>query len=239
MRDAILDTTAQLVSQHGLLGVTMSRIAEETGIGRATLYKYFSDVEAVLTAWHERQIARHLEYLAALRETSGTPGQRLATVLEAYALMSHGHGENEMDVFLHRAEHINQAERELSEFVQELVAEAAQAGEVRSDIGPAEAASYCLHALQAAAEMEDDDAVRRLVVLTLAGLQAAVAPPLSGHHAPPHSHHAPMHNHHTPAGAHLQAADHSAPDGQAEGHAAADGDAQAEGPASHHRPRVH
>lgn len=34
--------------------MTMSRIAEEIGIGRATLYKYFPDVEAILLAWHER-----------------------------------------------------------------------------------------------------------------------------------------------------------------------------------------
>jgi AcrR family transcriptional regulator len=41
VRDAILDNTAALVAEHGLLSVTMSQIAEETGIGRATLYKYF------------------------------------------------------------------------------------------------------------------------------------------------------------------------------------------------------
>ncbi|TIL19051.1 MAG: helix-turn-helix transcriptional regulator, partial [Mesorhizobium sp.] len=40
VRDATLDTTAALVAEHGLLSVTMSKIAEETGIGRATLYKY-------------------------------------------------------------------------------------------------------------------------------------------------------------------------------------------------------
>ncbi|TJV36742.1 MAG: helix-turn-helix transcriptional regulator, partial [Mesorhizobium sp.] len=40
VRDACLDTTAALVAEHGLLSVTMSKIAEETGIGRATLYKY-------------------------------------------------------------------------------------------------------------------------------------------------------------------------------------------------------
>jgi len=56
VREAILDTTVALVAEHGLLSVTMSQIAEETGIGRATLYKYFPDVEAILLAWHERQI---------------------------------------------------------------------------------------------------------------------------------------------------------------------------------------
>ena len=61
VRDATLNTTAALVAEHGLLSVTMSQIAEQTGIGRATLYKYFPDVEAILFAWHERQVSGHLE----------------------------------------------------------------------------------------------------------------------------------------------------------------------------------
>src|SRR5687767_5873493 len=68
VRDAILETTAALVAKLGLASVTMSQIAEETGIGRATLYKYFSDVEAILVAWHERQITNHLQYLAEVRD---------------------------------------------------------------------------------------------------------------------------------------------------------------------------
>jgi AcrR family transcriptional regulator len=68
-----LDTTAALVHEHGLAAVTMSQIAAATGIGRATLYKYFPDVEAILVAWHERQITRHLRQLAAARDAAGTP----------------------------------------------------------------------------------------------------------------------------------------------------------------------
>ena len=62
-REAILDATAALVAEHGLTGVTMSQIARDTGIGRATLYKYFPDVESILHAWHQRQIDGHLKDL--------------------------------------------------------------------------------------------------------------------------------------------------------------------------------
>ena len=41
VRHAILHATGALVAEHGLLSVTMSQIAEQAGIGRATLYKYF------------------------------------------------------------------------------------------------------------------------------------------------------------------------------------------------------
>src|SRR5436190_23952323 len=87
VRDATLDTTAALVAEHGLASVTMSQIASETGIGRATLYKYFPDVEAILVAWHERHVAEHLEHLAKVRDQAGDPGEQLAAVLEAYALI--------------------------------------------------------------------------------------------------------------------------------------------------------
>ena len=64
VRDAILETTWALVAEHGLRSVTMSQIAKKTGIGRATLYKYFPDVEAILLAWHQRHVAGHLKHLA-------------------------------------------------------------------------------------------------------------------------------------------------------------------------------
>src|SRR2546428_5126522 len=85
VRDATLDTTAALVAEHGLRGVTMSAIAEKTGIGRATLYKYFPDVEAILLAWHERQITVHLGQLAEIRDRTDDPGQRIDAVLDADA----------------------------------------------------------------------------------------------------------------------------------------------------------
>jgi AcrR family transcriptional regulator len=72
-RDATPDATAELVAEHGPAAVTMSRIATRTGIGRATLDKYFPDVGSILVAWHERQAARHLELLAEAGERGDGP----------------------------------------------------------------------------------------------------------------------------------------------------------------------
>ena len=91
----------------------MSRIAEETGIGRATLYKFFSDVESILLAWHERQITVHLEYLAKVRDQVGDAGGRLEAVLEAFALISHqsrGHHDSELAALMHRDQQVARAE---------------------------------------------------------------------------------------------------------------------------------
>ena len=168
---AILDATASLVARHGLTAVTMSQIAQATGIGRATLYKYFPDVEAIMMAWHERQVAGHLHQLAAIRGPGDDPGQRLHAVLRAYAVIQHEHRGHELGTLLHRGEHMVAARRHLRDFVAGLITDAAAAGRVRGDIAPGELADFCLHALGAAGGLPDEAAVDRLVALTLAGLQ--------------------------------------------------------------------
>jgi len=174
VRLAVLDVTAALVAEHGLRSVTMSQIAEKTGIGRATLYKYFPDVEAILLAWHERQITGHLEYLGEVRDQARVGGERLEAVLEAYALISHesrGHHDTELAAFLHRDEQVPRAQQSLHRMIRDLLTEAAETGEVRADVPPDELASYCLHALSAASNLPSKAAVRRLVTVTLAGLR--------------------------------------------------------------------
>jgi AcrR family transcriptional regulator len=172
VRDATMDTTATLVAEHGFRAVTMSQIAGETGIGRATLYKYFSDVEAILVAWHERQIASHLDYLVEVRDRAGDAAEQLEAVLEAYALISHEHHGTELAALLHRGDHVARAEHQLRDFIRELLVEGAATGNVRDDVGPDELVSYCLHALAAARALPSKAAVRRLVTVTLAGLVA-------------------------------------------------------------------
>jgi AcrR family transcriptional regulator len=128
VRDATLDATAALVAKHSLRSVTMSQIAAETGIGRATLYRYFADVEAILAARHERQIAGHLRELAALRDGAGNARERLDAVLEAYALIQHEHRGSELTSLLHAGKHVARAQRHLTTLIRDLLEEAADSG---------------------------------------------------------------------------------------------------------------
>lgn len=174
VRDATLDATAALVAEHGLLSVSMSLIAEKTGIGRATLYKYFPDVEAILLAWHERQVRQHLNYLVEVRDQAGDAAKRLEAVLQAFALISHdlrGHHDSKLGALLHRDEHLVKAQQELRGVIGELLADGAASGAIRDDVAPDELADYCLHALSAAGGAPSKAAVHRLVMLTLAGLR--------------------------------------------------------------------
>ena len=173
--DAIVDTTWALVSERGPLAVTMSEIAEKTGIGRATLYKYFPDVETILLAGHQRHVDAHLERLSALRDGPGTGVSRLEAVLEAYALIAHyrdRHGTQELAALLHGGEHVTRAQQEIVDLFRDLIVEAREAGQLREDVSPGELAQYCLHALSAAGSLPSEAAVRRLVAVTLTGLGA-------------------------------------------------------------------
>jgi len=174
VREAIVATTAALVAGRGLRGVTMSQIAEETGIGRATLYKYFPDVESILVAWHEQQIAGHLAQLAAARDAVADADERLQAVLETYALIihrSHGHHDADLAAFLHRDEQLAGARKQLHTIIRDLVKAAAAAGAVRADVAADELAAYCLHAVGAAGALSSPAAVRRLVAIIVAGLR--------------------------------------------------------------------
>ncbi len=178
VRDAILNTAAALATRDGVRAVTMSGIADEAGIGRATLYRYFPDVEAILRAWHERQISGHLAHLADVRVRGTTSAERLRDVLEAYAVILHesrSHHDTELAALLHRDPQIGTAQEHVLELIRDLVKDAAAAGAVRRDVSPDELSRYCVHALSAAASVSSKAAVRRLVSLTLEALRMSPA----------------------------------------------------------------
>ena len=201
VRDAIIDATAALATEHGIASLTMTGIAETTGVGRATLYKYFSDVDSILAAWHERHVERYLARLVAVRDRASDPWERLVNVLEAYASFAHdrsadhdashhaaprhphgashhaahgSHGATDVAA-LHRTDHATDVQRRLSEFVEELIRAAARKDAVRRDVPSGELAQYCLHALGPANAARSREATRRLVNVTLAGLRPANA----------------------------------------------------------------
>lgn len=108
--------------------------------------------------------------------------ERLAAVLEAYALISHhtrGH-DTELAAFLHQDQQIADARHRLHDMIRDLLTEGAEQGELRDDVAPGELATYCLHALAAAAKLPSEPAVRRLVRVTIDGLRPSSPTPGSG-----------------------------------------------------------
>lgn len=159
----------------------MSEIAEKTGIGRATLYKYYPDVESILAAWHQRQIGQHLRQLTEVRDQTQGPAERLEAVLVAFAHIQRervGHHDSqphgpELAALLHTDDQVAQAQHQLHTLIAELITDAATAGAVRDDLSSEELAGFCIHALEAAGHALSEEAVSRLVMLTLAGMRPA------------------------------------------------------------------
>ncbi len=185
VQTAVLDTTAALIADNGLRAVTMSQIAERTGISRATLYKYFPDVDAILGAWHERHVAAHLNHLVAIGDQTADPGERIRAVLQAYALSRYEmsldkHGAH-LVADLHHGQHVAGAQRALEQHLRNLLIDGVASGDIRDDIAPQELAGYCMSALAASSNLSSKAAVRRLVTITLDGLrpivEAITAPP--------------------------------------------------------------
>lgn len=182
VRTAIQDTTAALVFEHGLRAVTMSQVADETGIGRATLYKYFPDVDTILRAWHSRQVSEHLRHLGEVRDRIETAGKRLRAVLTAYAhiVRQSGSHDTELVNFLHPGDQTADTRQQLHRMIRDLIANAAHNGDLRDDVAPAELAAYCLHALATAGTLTSQAAVDRLITVTLDGLQHRGNPTANG-----------------------------------------------------------
>jgi AcrR family transcriptional regulator len=168
--DAILDTAWKLLDHLGLRELTMSRVAEDTGIGRATLYKYFPDVDAIVVALHQRHVDGQLARLTALAEGEGDAVVRLRSVLEAYALLRQEHQGTAVEAWLHGSEAVVRGHDRLVELLARLLAEGAEARHVRDDVPPRELAHYCVAALAAAGRLPTKAAARRLVQVIVDGV---------------------------------------------------------------------
>ena len=169
--DAIMDRTAALAAAEGLHGLTMARIAHETGIGRATLYKYFKDLEEILANWHRRQIAAHLADLEAIRNRHSSPLAAVEAVLLAYAShTSHDH-DRSLGQMLHALPHVAQAHDHLHSFVADMIRDAIKARALDATPSPDERARYALAAMQAA-RTHSRAASKRLVAMIVRGLGA-------------------------------------------------------------------
>lgn len=178
VRRAILEAVAQQAAERGVGALTMSGIADHAGIGRATLYRYFPDLDSVLVAWHEDHIRRHLAELTRGAARSGTAAQRIESALDAYALMSLGQDASDVAAALHRGHHAVAVQQQLIAFLTDLITDGVAEGAVRDDIPPPELALYCLGALGAVPATRSRAAARRLVTVTLSGLWTS-APPSS------------------------------------------------------------
>lgn len=169
VREAVLDAIGAIVADRGFPAVTMKGVAEASGVGRATLYRYFDDVHAVVGAWHEREVNRHLVQVVAARDAADGAVARIEAMLEALARLSaHDHGA--VDVVSGRLDNLEQAWLHLREVVADTLQQGVASGEIRDDIPVHELASFCIRALGGLASATPVVAVR-FVDVVMGGLR--------------------------------------------------------------------
>ena len=169
VRNATLDAVAALVARSGLASLTMSDIAQTTGIGRATLYKYFPDVQAVLQAWHQREVSGHLRLFSSLAGGAGLPMDRLRQILTIHARNLSRHS-GELVQMLHGSGHVAHAWHHLTASLSAVIREGVTEGEIREDVEPDDLANYCLSAVSGAFHVRSQAQVDQLVAVTLSAL---------------------------------------------------------------------
>jgi AcrR family transcriptional regulator len=79
----IVEATLRLVAEYGLVGASMSRIAEAVGISNAALYRHFDSREDILIAAHDALIERVFRWLKSSRAPNAI--DRLRELGESHA----------------------------------------------------------------------------------------------------------------------------------------------------------
>lgn len=92
-RAQILEAALGLLRDRGMAKLTMSALAAKAGIARATLYHYFPDIDAVLSAWVAEEVERSVTAMVDQARAIADPLDRLAylvrTQAETFASQSH------------------------------------------------------------------------------------------------------------------------------------------------------
>lgn len=73
----ILDAAAQMFSEHGIDGASMSQIAEAADVSKATIYHYFTSKDALVVALTRRLFAEDEPILERLVKAEGPAHERL------------------------------------------------------------------------------------------------------------------------------------------------------------------
>jgi AcrR family transcriptional regulator len=81
-RQVVLDAAERVIAVQGYAAASLASIVEEAGIPMSSMYHYFGSKEGVLLAVMERGAERFYAGLPEIEQGSGTPEERLTTVVE-------------------------------------------------------------------------------------------------------------------------------------------------------------
>ncbi len=91
--EQILDAAARLFAQRGFERANTQELADRLGVGKGTIYRYFSSKRDLFLAAVDRGMRRLRAYVDAAMEGIEDPFQRVAAATRAYLEFFHSHAE--------------------------------------------------------------------------------------------------------------------------------------------------
>jgi AcrR family transcriptional regulator len=83
-QEEILEAAARLFAEHGFADTDTQRLADELGVGKGTLYRYFPSKEALFLAAVDRAMHRFREYIDSRIANIADPLEQIAEGIRAY-----------------------------------------------------------------------------------------------------------------------------------------------------------
>src|SRR4026208_993573 len=87
IRDLILDSVDVLLARYGYSKMTVEDIAQQTGIGKGTIYLHFSSKEELTLSHIDRIIDRLLTQLRSIAASESSPQDRVKKMLIARVML--------------------------------------------------------------------------------------------------------------------------------------------------------
>ena len=82
MQARILDASLRVLRDQGALGFTTTRVADEAGISVGSLYQYFPNKHALVSALHDRDVGEGVAHVQAiLDQPNASPRQKLHEIV--------------------------------------------------------------------------------------------------------------------------------------------------------------
>lgn len=171
----ILDAARRLFASGGG-SATLNRIAQEAGVGIATLYRHFPNRQSLARAVYDQLFDEQINPLLERFTRSDTPREVLLDMSERLLLILGREGGLAGSVG-----DIAEATRELlhrnGDQIEESVRRAQEAGNLRADLRPADIPTL-ITLVAAGFSALQDESPRRYISLLLDGLNPAFAQPL-------------------------------------------------------------
>lgn len=157
-REEVLDRAMQAFWSRGYEATSMQDLVERTGINRGSLYATYGDKRALFLAALRMYDDRMCRKRLAALESSSTPREAVRRLLQAFAELPSGGGDNRgcflTNTALELAAHdamartiVARAQTEIEEFFARMIRKGQQEGDIAAGVHPKETARALLAAL--------------------------------------------------------------------------------------------